>query len=75
MKSTAISLLSTVPVPYTYISTPLSTCTIQLKLYTPQYLLSTIISLLHSVPVHYSNTSNPHIICTVQLYIYSPQCL
>jgi len=41
-----------VPVQYSYTSTPLSTCTVQLYLYSPQYLYSTAIPLLPSVPVY-----------------------
>ena len=53
----------------------LSACTVQLYLYSPQYLYSTAIPLLPSVPVQYSYTSTPLSVCTVQLYLYSPQCL
>jgi len=52
-----------VRVEYRYSSTPLSTCTIQLYLYSPQCLYSTAISLLPSVPVQYSYTPT------------TPQCL
>ena len=55
--STAVPLLPSVPVQYSYTSTPLSTCTVQLYLYSPQYLYSTAIPLLPSVPVQYSYTS------------------
>ena len=61
--STAIPLLPSVPVQYSYTSTPLSA------------LYSTAIPLLPSVPVQYSYTSTPLSTCTVQLYLYSPQYL
>jgi len=48
-----------VPVQYSYTSTPLSTCTVQLYLYSPQYLYSTAIPLLPSVLVKYSYNSTP----------------
>ena len=70
--STAIPLLPSEPVQYSYTSTPLSACTVQLYLYAPQYLYSTAIPLLPSVPVHYSYTSTPPMgrtACT------EPQCL
>ena len=57
--STAIPLLPPVPVQYSYTSTPLSACTVQLYLYSPQCLYSTPIPLLPSVPVQYSYTSTP----------------
>ena len=44
--STAIPLLPSVPVQYSYTPTPLSTCTVQLYLYSPQCLYSTAIPLL-----------------------------
>ena len=66
---------ASVPVQYSYTSTPLSACTVQLYLYSPQYLYSTAIPLLPSVPVQYSYTFTPLSACTVQLYLYSPQCL
>ena len=47
----AIRLLPSVPVQYSYTSTPLSACTVQLYLYSPQRLYSTAIPLLPSVPV------------------------
>ena len=59
----------------------LSTCTVQLYLYSPlgrtactepQYLYSTATPLLPSVPVQYSYTSTPLSACTIQLYHYSP---
>ena len=53
----------------------LSSCTVQLYLYSPQCLHSTAKPLLPSVPVQYSYTSTPLNACTVQLYLYSPQCL
>ena len=53
---------ASVPVQYSYTSTPLSACTVQLYLYSP-------------VPVQSSYTSTPLSACTVQLYLYSPQCL
>jgi len=56
-----------VPVQYSYTSTPFSTCTVQLYLYSPQYLYSTVIPLLPSVLVQYSYTSTPLSTCTVQL--------
>ena len=49
--SRAIPLLPSVPVQYNYTSTPLSACTVQLYLYSRQYLYSTAIPLLPSVPV------------------------
>ena len=73
--SKAIPLLPSVPVQYSYTSTPLSACTVQLYLYSPQCLYSTAIPLLPSVPVQYSYTSTPLSTCTVQLYLYSPQYL
>ena len=73
--SIPITLLHSVPVQYSYTSTPLSTCTVQLYLYSPQCLYSTAIPLLPSVPVQYSYTSTPLSACTVQLYLYSPQYL
>ena len=60
------------PVQYSYTSTPLSACTVQLYLYSPQYLYSTAIPLLPSVPIQNSYTSTPPIgrtACT------EPQCL
>ena len=67
--STAIPLLPSVPVQYSYTSTPLSACTVQLYLCSPYgpYGLYTA-----SVPVQYSYTSTPPIgrtACT------EPQCL
>ena len=62
-------------VEYSYTSTPLSACRVQLYLYSPQCLYSTAIPLLPSVSVQYSYTSTPLSTCTVQLYLYSPQCL
>ena len=53
----------------------LSACTVQLYLYSPQYLYNTAIPLLPSVPVQYSYTSTPLSACTVQLYLYSPHYL
>ena len=59
---------ASVPVRYSYNSTPLSACTVQLYLYSPQCLYSTAIPLLPygpyglyraSVPVQYSYTSTP----------------
>ena len=73
--STAITLTPSVPVQYSYTSTPLSACTVQLYLYSPQYLYSTAVPVLPSVPVQYSCTCTPLSACTVQLYLYSPQCL
>ena len=70
--SSAIPLLPSVPVQYSYTSTPpmgRRACT------EPQCLYSTAIPLLPSVPVQYSYTSTPLSACTVQLYLYSPQCL
>ena len=63
--STAIPLLHSVPVQYSYTSTPLSTCTVQLYLYSTKCLYSRAISLLHSVPVQYSYTSTALSTCTV----------
>ena len=70
--STAIPLLPSVPVQYSYTSTPLSACTVQLYLYSPQYLYSTAIPILPSVPVQYSYTSTPPMGCTACTV---PQCL
>ena len=70
--STAIPLLPSVPVQYSYTSTPLSACTVQLYFYSLQCLYSTAIPLLPSVPVQYSYTSTALSACTVQLYLYSP---
>jgi len=61
-----------VPVQYSYASTPLSACTVQLYLYSPHYLYSTAIPLFPTVPVQYSYTSTPPMgrtACT------QPQCL
>ena len=44
--SRAIPLLPSVPVQYSYTSTPLSACTVQLYLYSPQCLYNTAIPLL-----------------------------
>jgi len=55
------------PVQYSYNSSPLIACTVQLKLYSPQCLYNTAISLLSSVPVEYSYNSTPLSTCTVQL--------
>jgi len=86
MFSTAISLLPSMPVQYSYNSSTLSTCRVQLYLYSPQYLYSRAIPLipsvlleysiplLPSVPVQYSYKPTPLSACTVQLYLYSPQC-
>ena len=63
-ESRAIPLLPSVPVQYSYTSTPLSTCTVQLYLYSPQCLYSTAIPLLPSLPVQYSYTSTPLSACT-----------
>ena len=60
------------PVQYSYTSTPLSTCTVQLYLYSPQCLYSIAIPLLPSVPVQYSYTSTPPMGCTA---CREPQCL
>jgi len=70
--STAITLLPSVPLQYSYTSTPLSTCTVQLYLYSPQCLYSTAIPLLPSVPVQYSYTSTPPMDRTAST---EPQCL
>jgi len=45
------------PVNYSYNSTPISACTVQLYLYSPKYLYSTAIPILPSVTVQYSYTS------------------
>ena len=66
---------ASVPVQYSYTSTPLSACTVQLYLYSRQCLYSTAIPLLPSVPVQYSYISTPLSACTVQLYLYSPPYL
>jgi len=57
------------PVQYSYTSTPLSTCTVQLYLYSPYGPYSLY---RPSVPVQYSYTSTPLSTCTVKLYLYSP---
>ena len=65
-------LLPLVPVQYSYTSTPLITCTVQLYLYSPQCLYSTAIPLLPLWavrPVHSLSA------CTIQLYLYPPQYL
>ena len=70
--STAIPLLSSEPVQYSYTFTPLRACTVQLYLYSPQCLYSTAITLLSSEPVQYSYTTTPPMdrkACT------EPQCL
>jgi len=67
MYSTAINLLPSVPVQYSYNSIPLSACKVQLYLYSPQCVYSTAITLLPSVPVQYSYTSISLSACTVQL--------
>jgi len=61
-----------VPVQYSYTSTPLSACTVQLYLYSPQFLYSTAIPLLPSVPVQHTYTSIPPIGRTAYT---EPQCL
>jgi len=58
---------ASVLVHYSYNSTPLSTCRVQLYLYTPQSLYRTALPLFPSVPVQYSYTSIPVSACTVQL--------
>ena len=68
--STAIPLLPSVTVHYSYTSTPLSACTVQLYLYTPQCLYSTAIPLLPLWTVRPVQSLSA---CTVQLYLYSPQ--
>jgi len=50
---------ASVPVQFSYTSTPFSACTVQLYLYSPQCLYSTAIPLLPSVPVQFSYTSTP----------------
>jgi len=67
MYSTAINLLPSVPVQYSYNSIPLIACTVHLYLYTPPCLYSTAITLLPSVPVDYSYTSISLSACTVEL--------
>ena len=67
--STAIPLLPSVPVQYSYTSTPPNGRTVCTE---PQCLYSTAIPLLPSVPVQYSYTSTPlngRTVCT------EPQCL
>ena len=61
------------PAQYTYNSTHLSTCRVELLLYSVQYLYITAIPLLTSVPVKYIYTSTPLSTCRVQLYFYFPQ--
>jgi len=63
MYSTDITLLPSVPVQYTYNSTPDSA------------LYSTAIHLLPSVYVQYSYTSTPLSTCTVHLYLYTHSAL
>ena len=77
--STAITLIPSAPVQYSYISTPLSAYTVELYIYypqclysaaiplLPQYLYSTTIPLIPSVPVQYSYNSTPLSAWTVQL--------
>ena len=60
------------PVEYSYTSTPLSACRVQLYLYSPYGPYGLYRA---SVPVQYSYTSTPLSACSVQLYLYSPQCL
>jgi len=70
--STAIPLLPSEPVQYSYTSTPpmdRKACT------EPQCLYSIDISLLPSEPVQYSYSSTTNSACRVQLYLYSAQCL
>ena len=64
---------ASVPVQYSYTSTPLSACTVQLYLYSPQYLYSTAIPLLPSVQVQYSYSTTPLSNCTIQLHLSAPQ--
>jgi len=59
---------ASVPVQYSYTSTPLSACTVDLYLYSPYWPYSLYTA---SVPVQYSYTSTPLSACTVQLYLYS----
>jgi len=63
---------ASVPVQYSYTSTPLSAYTVQLYLYSPYWPYGLYRA---SVSVQYSCTSTPLSTCTVQLYLYSPQCL
>ena len=68
-KSRAIPLLPSVPVQYSYTSTPLSACTVELYLYSPYGPYGLYRA---SVPVRYSYTSTPPMgrtACT------EPQCL
>jgi len=67
-----IFLLPSGPVQYSYSSTPLSACRVQLYLYSPQCLYRTAIRLLPSVPEQYSYSSTPLSACRVQLYRYYP---
>ena len=72
------------PVEYSYTSNAISACTVQLYfnalrsstlqlyLYSPQYLYSTAVPLLPSVPVQYIYTSTPPIGSTA---CTEPQCL
>ena len=66
--STAVPLLPSVPVQYSYTSTPLSACTVQLHLYSPQCLYSTAIPLLPLWTVRPVQSLSA---CTVQLYLYT----
>ena len=63
--STAIPLLPSVPVQYSYTATPLSASKVQLYLSFPQCMYRVAIPLLPSVPVEYSYTSIPLSTCTV----------
>jgi len=54
---------------YSYFTTPLSACTVELYLYSPYCLYSTAIALVQTVPVIYRYTATHLSACTVQLYL------
>ena len=67
--------LTSVPVQYSYTTTPLSAFRVQLYLYSPQCFYSIAKPLHPSVSVEYSYNSTPLSTFRVQLYLYSPQYL
>jgi len=65
-----------VPVQYSYTSTPLSACTVQLYLYSPQYLYSTAIPLLPQwacTRIHFTLTYPDLFIHPFRIYFYDTQ--
>ena len=60
------------PVQYSYTSIPLSACTVQLYVFSPQCLYSTAITVLRLYAVQALPSLSA---CTFQLYLYSPQYL